>query len=272
MRPVKSILRRAFGLLGYEVVRRRAPQPEDAVPQLEDGLPKYAVPEDFTIEDRELVNVVRPYTMTSPERIYALAQAVRYVVRHQIQGDIVECGVWRGGSMMVVARVLLELGAVGRHLYLFDTFEGMTPPTEKDVVHSGGHSGRSAADLLAKEKKQVQTSLWCYSPIDDVRKNLYQTGYNPEKVHFIKGPIEETIPGEAPGLISLLRLDTDWYESTRHELVHLLPRLSPGGVLIIDDYGWWRGARQATDEYLEQHNLKLLLNRIDHTGRIAVEP
>jgi O-methyltransferase len=268
MRPIKNILRRAFGLLGYEVVYRRAPQREDSSPQFEDGLPKYLIPEDFTVEDRELVNVVRPYTMTSPERIYALAQAVRYVVRHEIPGDIVECGVWRGGSMMVVARMLLQLGDVGRRLYLFDTFEGMTPPTEKDVLNSG----RSAVDLLANEKKHVQTSLWCCSPIDDVRQNLYRTGYSPEKVHFIKGRVEDTIPGDAPQSISILRLDTDWYESTRHELIHLFPRLSPGGVLILDDYGWWKGARQATDEYLEQHNLKLLLNRIDAWGgRLAVK-
>ena len=261
MGPVKSILRRVFRSLGYEVVRRRAPQSEDA-------LPEYAVPEDFTIEDRELVNFVRPYTMTGPERIYALAQAVRYLVRHSIPGDIVECGVWRGGSMMAVARVLLQLGDAARHLYLFDTFEGMTAPTEKDELYSG----TSAAELLTKEKKEVPTSLWCYSPIDEVRQNLSGTGYNSENVHFIRGRVEDTIPGHAPQLISLLRLDTDWYESTLHELVHLVPRLSPGGVLIIDDYGWWRGARQATDEYLEQHSLRLLLNRIDQTGRIAVKP
>ena len=266
MAPIKSILRRVFESLGYDVIRRRAPQSDAG---RRDALPEYAVPDDFTTEDRELVNVVRPHTMTSPERICALAQAVRYVVRHDIPGDIVECGVWRGGSMMAVARVLLQLGDVGRHLYLFDTFEGMTAPTEKDVLNSG----TSAADLLAKEKKEVATFRWCYSSIDEVRQNLYRTGYNSDKVHFIKGRVEDTIPGEAPRLISLLRLDTDWYESTRHELVHLFPRLSPGGVLILDDYGWWKGARQATDEYLEQHNLRLLLNRIDATGgRIAVKP
>ena len=257
----KSILRGVFRSLGYEIVRRRAPQPED-------GLHKYAVPEDFTIEDHELVNFVRLNTMTSPERIYALAQAVRYLVRHSIPGDIVECGVWRGGSMMAVARALLQLKDAARHLYLFDTFEGMTAPTEKDVHYSGA----PAAELLTKEKKDVPTSLWCYSAIDEVRQNLFRTGYNSDKVHFIKGRVEDTIPEQAPKLISLLRLDTDWYESTLHELVHLFPRLSPGGVLIIDDYGCWRGARQATNEYLEQHDLKLLLNRIDQTGRIAVKP
>jgi O-methyltransferase len=259
MALLKSSLRRVFASFGYEVVRRRAVDSDAAKACAE---PEYAIPEDFTAEDRELVNFVRPYTMTSPERIYALAQAVRYVVRHKIPGDVVECGVWRGGSMMAVARLLLQLGETDRHLYLFDTFEGMTAPTEKDLHYSG----IPAAEFWKKQEK------WCHSPIDEVRHNLLQTDYDPDRVHFIKGRVEETIPEKSPEQISLLRLDTDWYESTRHELVHLFPRLCPGGVLLLDDYGWWRGARQATDEYIEKHDARLLLNRIDATGgRIAVK-
>jgi O-methyltransferase len=263
MHPIKSMIRGVFNSLGYEIIRRPSSGSGDP--------PEYAVPADFSDEDRELFNFARPYTMTSPERVYALAQAVRYVVEHKIPGDIVECGVWRGGSMMVVARVLLQFGDADRHLYLFDTFEGMTAPTEKDAQIPYGE--KSAAELLAKAKKEVSTSLWCCSPIDEVKQNISRTGYDFDKVHFVKGRVEDTIPADAPHSISLLRLDTDWYESTRHELVHLFPRLSVGGVLILDDYGWWKGARQATDEYLAQHHLKLLLNRIDATGgRIAVKP
>jgi O-methyltransferase len=263
---IKSMLRRIVNSFGYDVVRR--PSPESS--SNGDGLPEYAIPADFSDRDRELFDFVRPYTMTSPERVYALAQAARYVVEHKIPGDVVECGVWRGGSMMVVERVLLQLNAV-RDLYLFDTFEGMTTPTENDAQILYGE--KRAAELLAKAKKEVSTSLWCSSPIDEVRQNISRIGYDLDRVHFVKGRVEDTIPANAPHSISLLRLDTDWYESTRHELAHLFPRLSPGGVLIIDDYGWWKGARQATDEYLKQHRLKLLLNRIDSTGgRIAVKP
>jgi O-methyltransferase len=266
MPTVKSMLRRIVNSFGYDVVRR--PSPESS--SNGDGLPEYAIPIDFSDRDRQLFNFVRPYTMTSPERVYALAQAARYVVEHKIPGDVVECGVWRGGSMMVVARVFLQFRAV-RDLYLFDTFEGMTAPTENDAQILFG--GKRAAELLAKAKKEVSTSLWCCSPIDEVQQNISRTGYDIDKVHFVKGRVEDTIPAHAPHLISVLRLDTDWYESTRHELAHLFPRLSPGGVLIIDDYGWWKGARQATDEYLEQHRLRLLLHRIDSTGgRIAVKP
>jgi O-methyltransferase len=97
-------------------------------------------------------------------------------------------------------------------------------------------------------------------------------GYPEEQIHFVEGPVEETVPGSAPAELALLRLDTDWYESTKHELEHLYPRLARGGVLILDDYGYWQGARRAVDEYLAGLDSPLLLNRIDHTARIALKP
>jgi O-methyltransferase len=208
---------------------------------------------------------VEPFTMTSPERVAALVEAVRYVCRHGIAGDVVECGVWRGGSMMAVARTLLELGQ-RRRLHLFDTFAGMPPPGEEDR----DLAGTTAADLMAAEDPATG-SVWARSPLDEVRANVLGTGYPADDVRFVVGRVEETIPHEAPATIAILRLDTDWYESTRHELEHLFPRLVAGGVLIIDDYGHWQGARRAVDEYLETSGARILLNRIDVTGRIAVK-
>jgi hypothetical protein len=104
-----------------------------------------------------------------------------------------------------------------------------------------------------------------------VQRNLAGTGYDLASVKFIKGKVEETIPAHAPARIALLRLDTDWYESTRHELAHLFPRLVPGGVLILDDYGHWQGSRRAVDEYMAEHGIPILLNRVDYTARIAVK-
>lgn len=205
--------------------------------------------------------------MTSPERIFALIQSVKYIVQNNIFGDIVECGVWRGGSMMAVARTLTHLKDDKRHLYLFDTFEGMTEPTEKDIDFRGLY----ASTRFDNSVKEDQTSSWCYASLNSVKNVLQSIGYDNQKIHFIKGKVEETLPDKAPQSISLLRLDTDWYESTRHELIHLFPRLSVGGVIIIDDYGFWRGSRLATDEYIHQNNLRLLLNRIDDTGRIGVK-
>ena len=96
-------------------------------------------------------------------------------------------------------------------------------------------------------------------------------GYPAERIHFVQGKVEETIPRVLPERIALLRLDTDWYESTRHELIHLYPKLCAGGVLVLDDYGHWQGSRKAVDEWMAQTGTRMLLNRVDYTGRIAVK-
>jgi O-methyltransferase len=225
------------------------------------------LPADFDEAAASLIQRVRPYTMTSPERLYALVQAVRYISRAGVPGDVVECGVWRGGSMMAAALTFLECGDQSRDLHLFDTYEGMTPPTEKDV----SFDGQTARVALEAAQSPGRDALWCRAGIDDVRTAMHSTGYDTARVHFIAGRVEDTIPAQAPARISLLRLDTDWYESTRHELEHLYGRLSQGGVLIIDDYGHWQGARQAVDEFLSRTGASLLLNRIDYTGRIALK-
>ena len=223
---------------------------------------------DFEPAHLDTLNVVRPYTMTSPERVHALIEAVKYVTRSRVPGAIVECGVWRGGSMMAAARTLLSLGSSERDLYLFDTFEGMSPPSEHDVDMGGQRAGA----MLATQSKTDAGSYWCYASLEDVQGALAQVGYPAERVHYVKGKVEETVPAQAPQQIALLRLDTDWYESTRHELEHLYPRLSPGGVLIIDDYGHWKGSRKATDEFIASTPDFGLLTRIDYTGRLAVKP
>jgi len=220
-------------------------------------------------DDRATIRAVEAYTMTSPERIAAVCEAVRYVCRHGIEGSIVECGVWRGGSMMAAARTLLALGVTDRELVLYDTFAGMTDPTSADI----DRHGRSARRWMSRYGSTAAgDSRWCNASLDEVRANVESVGYPMDRCTFVPGPVEETIPDHAPSRIAVLRLDTDWYESTAHELEHLFPRLAAGGVLIIDDYGHWQGARRAVDEYVERHDLPLLLHRTDETGRVAVVP
>lgn len=141
----------------------------------------------------------------------------------------------------------------------------MTPPTENDKDYSGA----DAEVLLQRDPKG--TKIWCEASLEDVQENMKSTGYPAERIHFIKGPVEETIPGRLPNRIAILRLDTDWYESTKHELIHLYPLLVPGGVLIIDDYGHWQGAQKAVDEYFAQAGIKALLARIDYTCRMMIK-
>lgn len=211
----------------------------------------------------------RRYSMTSAERMYALYKAARYVIEAGIPGDFVECGVWRGGSMMVVAQALLEKGIKDRDLYLFDTFEGLPKPDESKDIDLWGNRAIDGWRPLSKDDEK---SGWANAGLDEVRKNLLSTGYPAERIHFVKGMVERTIPEQAPQDIALLRLDTDWYESTKHELEHLYPRLAPQGVMIIDDYGHFKGAKEAVDEYIETNRIAGLLCRIDYTGRLMIKP
>ena len=229
--------------------------------------PEELFPEETPASLIEIYKRVKPYTMTSPERVFALCRAVEYIQKKNIKGDIVECGVWKGGSMMAVAETLLKSGVTNRDLYLFDTFEGMTPPTDKDVDIAGA----TAVSLLEQSDKIKDDSVWCCASLELVRSALNTVGYPAEKIHFVKGMVEQTIPLSAPERIALLRLDTDWYESTRHEMEHLFPRLVKGGILIVDDYGHWQGAQKAVDEYFEKNNVKITLHKIDYTGRMAIK-
>ena len=223
------------------------------------------VPAEFDDELADVVRRVRRHTLSSAARIASLCDSVEYVVRHRIEGALVECGVWRGGSMMAAALTLLRLGDTSRDLYLFDTYTGMAKPGEADVP--------SPYDGYRPEKKwqRKRRKGWAAVPAEAVRERMESTGYPRERIHLVAGKVEDTLPDHAPDRVALLRLDTDWYASTKHELVHLYPRLAEGGVLIVDDYGHYEGARRAVDEYMAEQGDRLLLNRIDYTGRVAVK-
>jgi O-methyltransferase len=235
-------------------------------------VPIDAVDKTLDTFEREVVAHTLKISITSRPRILAIIDSVRYCVRAGVPGGFAECGVWRGGSIVAMIMTLQDLGVADRDIYLYDTFEGMTPPTEADT---------SPIDPPAlatwQEAEQEGHRAWEYYFEEDVfnedmvRENVLSTGYPEERVHFVRGKVEETLPDHAPDQLALLRLDTDWYESTKHEMVHLYPRLSRGGVLIIDDYGHWDGSRQAVDEYFTSQADPILLSRIDYTGRVGVK-
>jgi hypothetical protein len=170
--------------------------------------------------------------------------------------------------MMLVAKALLQLNQAHRHLHLYDTYAGMTAPTEKDK--SQFHK-ESPQEMFQASKKEGEVVHWVYASLEEVQENMRSTGYPMDKIHFVKGPVETTIPAHIPERISLLRLDTDFYDSSKHEMTHLFPRLVSSGVIILDDFGHWEGQRIAVEEYIAENKIKLLLNRIDYTGRIAVK-
>lgn len=230
-RFLKSAARRA----GYDVIRRDT---------------------DVDQATLETVQAVRLYTHIPPTRVIALCQAVQYVTDARIQGDIVECGVWRGGRMLAAAKTLIQRSDTSRTLWLYDTFEAMSDRTDPER--------RAAGRATASEQGRAAVRL------PAVQRTMSISGYPEGNLRFVVGPVEDTIPRTLPDSIALLRLDSDWHESTRHELEHLVPRMSAGAVLIVDDQKQADGARQALDEFMQATCPPILLHRIDDAARIGV--
>jgi O-methyltransferase len=205
-----------------------------------------------------IIQEIQPFTMLPMDRLASVYHAVHYIISNEIPGDVVECGVWKGGCAMLMAKALLSLKEKQKCLWLYDTFAGMTEPGEDDI----NLTTQKRAIEQYKASQKDEHNEWCYSPLHEVRTNMESTGFPAERVHFIQGEVESTIPLYCPRLISLLRLDTDWYKSTHHELMHMFPLLGKGGVLIVDDYWSWAGSKKAIDEYLTANGIDMLLFRI----------
>jgi O-methyltransferase len=246
---IKSFLKKLADTFGYIVLKKGYPID---IQREKDFIEKY--------------EQVLPYTMVASDKAFGLYQALQYIIRHKIEGDFVECGVWRGGQAMLMASVLQQQNDTGRTLWLYDTYAGMSEPTPEDVfVYPEDPAAKRWKDMARQGHNE-----WCYASLDEVKRNMRQTGYPEENARFVKGKVEDTLPKEIPQKIALLRLDTDWYVSTKHELEHLFPLLVSGGVLILDDYGSWEGARQAVDEYFATHKDKILLVKVGQS-RIGVK-
>ncbi|MEM7468974.1 MAG: TylF/MycF/NovP-related O-methyltransferase [Pseudomonadota bacterium] len=227
--------------------------------------PKY--PQDFNNFTRKLWDQIEPYTMTSQARVANLEYATRYIATHNIPGDFVECGVGAGGSMMAVALTLLDEKISERRLLLYDTYEGMAKPTDKDVSVFGKPATRKW-----EKKTRDGNCTWHNFPLEDVQANLALTRYPSSKLEFHKGFVQDTLPHNDSDAIALLRLDTNLYESTVAECKHLFPKLQRGGVLIIDDYYRWLGQKEAVDEYLAENDIPMLLMRIDDHSAMGIKP
>jgi hypothetical protein len=182
--------------------------------------------------------------MTNPARCRKLWDLSRETLRKNIPGAFVECGVWKGGSSAVMGLAIRSAGQ-SRHLHLFDSFEGLPEPTEQDGASAKEYSGGRASGALVSVNQ-------CKAGLEEVKAYLLgMLKLEPRHTHFHVGWFQDTLPKVASQLgdLALLRLDGDWYESTRLCLEHLYPLLSPGGVLILDDYNSWSGCKKATDEY-----------------------
>lgn len=256
MQAVKKAVKAAIRATGFEL--RRIPKPAGP-------------PVEFSQAERDVFRHVREHglSMVSDERLYATILACRHVVEQGIPGDFVECGVYKGGNALIAAWLFKALGAP-RRVWLFDTFLGMTEPTELDRETT---QDELPAMIEYRQKDRGDHNEWVYCPIDQVRAHFREAGLLDDRVVFVQGDVLQTLrrPSPLPEQVSILRLDTDWYESTKVELEVLYPRLSVGGVLLIDDYGHFTGAQQATDEYFANGVPRPLLNYTDYTGRVGVK-
>jgi O-methyltransferase len=219
--------------------------------------------------DWALYKQIETLTMTPPDRIFALMDTMNYLCQKKIEGDFVECGVWRGGNGVIAANIFNRYGIKDKQIWLYDTFDGMVEPEDIDK----SFKGEIAKEIFSETKTSMGGSTWSYASLDFVKKVMRNTDYPFQKFKFIQGKVEDTlaISSNLPEKICILRLDTDWYTSTKAEMDILFSRLSTGGILIIDDYGDWQGSRKAVDEYMTNHNINIPLFRLGSGARIGVK-
>lgn len=257
---LKQSIKQALALTGLEIRRKT-----------DSGFTTVA-PVEFSKADLDVLEFVtsRRLTMGSRERLVATINACKHAAQAGIEGDFVECGVWRGGNS-IAAKLTFENYGSGKKVWLFDTFTGMTPPTEHDTTRFSD----KPADERFRAAQAGEHNEWCFASLEDVQANFKAAGVDLDGVRFIAGDVMKTLadPANLPDALCVLRLDTDFYDSTKAELETLYPRLSVGGSLLIDDFGHWDGARRAVEEYFETlpSSARPLLHYTDYSGRMAVK-
>ncbi len=274
---LKQILKFFFNKLGYSIKR------------INKNREMFEFPRDFfPIEmndiQKKIISESEKFSMTGRIRMSLLLNIIDHINSHNIKGDIVECGVWKGGNLICAQKYLNHL-KIDKTIFGYDTFEGMTSETEYDVQVKQAKitSQKGSANEYVIEKriatnmmksidkfKDGGKNIWAYSSIEDVKKNIKKELLT-DNIKLIKGPVETTllIYNNLPKEISLLRLDTDFYESTKIELEVLYPKIVSGGFLIIDDYGHWQGAKKAVDEYFQ--NSKPFIHFVDESCRLIIK-
>jgi hypothetical protein len=251
LKGLKSLIKRSFDLIRVEIHRIRPASIE--------------FPPEANSFQQAIISNASKYSMTGITRMWTLTQAFKYVHENGILGDYVECGVWRGGNLILLSALQDQIGE-SRSIFGFDTFSGMTAPAEIDR----DHMGQSASEIMASTPKiDGEHSIHAFASLQLVKANLSEN--NSKNIKLIQGDVAETLidSKNLPEKIAILRLDTDWYESTKIELEILYPLLEPGGVLIIDDYGHFEGAKKAVDEYF--HDSKPWMQYVDYSCRLIIK-
>jgi hypothetical protein len=262
---IKQLIRKMADGFGYEIKRRSEPTPR--APQ--------DAPAAFEQETDQQIRRVREYTMLSYARLHSLYRQAVYCEEVGLAGSFVECGTWKGGAVGLMALANLAHGRERRPLHLFDSFESIPEPDE--AVDGAKAAGEARASGGGTQGRLVPICDFYQSKGTlQVNRQLLEEiiGYEPQFLHYHPGWFQDTLPqvGPSVGPIAILRLDGDWYASTKVCLEHLFHQVVSGGFVIIDDYGCYEGCRKAVDEFLREARLNPFLHWIDDTGRYWVKP
>jgi hypothetical protein len=273
MRWIKKLLKKLVNMVGFDLIRYR--QPREANLNIDEHLGY-----ELEAEAIECIRMVRDNTMLSKRRLVTLYQQVAYCEEHNIPGDFVECGVWKGGATGMMALANLRKATQRRHLHLFDAFQEICEP---DAAVDGERALREVREFTGRsdhDKGKLQALSGIYDSfggsgtLEENRHLLEKLiGYPKEFIHYHVGWFQNTLPADHQniGPIAILRLDGDWYASTKVCLEYLFDKVVKGGVIIIDDYGTYEGCRRAVDEFMKLHRIQAYLAPIDSDCRFFVK-
>jgi O-methyltransferase len=260
---IKRTISSLVSNLGYELRRKN-------LPLARRGL----YPAGYNLEQEAYENILKihTHTMVTYERLVTLYQQAVFCETNNVRGSFVECGTWKGGSVGLMALANLKYGSARRHLHLFDSFEG---PPEPDETVDGEQAIREAREVGGGTGGKLVALSVSVGPLE-ANKDLLERviGYDASYLHYHKGWFQDTLPAEAAevGEIAILRLDGDWYASTKICLESLYDQVVSGGFVIIDDYGAYDGCRKAVDEFMSQQPVKAFLSHLDYSGRYWIKP
>jgi hypothetical protein len=204
------------------------------------------------------------------------ADAIKYILENKIEGAIVECGVNSGEFEYIWINELMRNNVYNRDIYLYDTFTGLVEPSEYDYTCKDAKFNQMDKNAVYDSwKSQIineKVNAWCYTPLEKVQQRLISTGYPQIKLHYVIGDVLDTLKNKMniPDKIAILRLDTDWYESSKYELEQMYDNVVTGGVIIFDDYYYWYGQRKATDEFFLSRNINYDIVDIGNNQTAAI--
>jgi O-methyltransferase len=254
---ITKLINKTLTIFGLELRLKSISPPMQFDPQM---------PVEANEFERNIINECGKFSMTGSVRMWALIQSMKHVRCNNINGAFVECGVWKGGNLALMHR-FCDYYKIEKTVLGYDTFEGMPEATSEDINLHGIYA---SDEMNNTPKSENAHNIHAYVGLQQVEKNLKSLNCH-HGIQLIKGRVEDTlmIPENLPTEISILRLDTDWYDSTKIELEVLFPRLARGGILIIDDYGHFKGAQKAVDEYFRNQNV--WLHYVDYTCRLMIK-